>query len=104
MVAFAEHVAAPSEERASLIEVTAVEQKERRVEILVEDADAKQMLIEKEVVAQGVREREDDWFLLLDVPVREPSFVAGTAHFPSRSSCFLVLFHVNYLTVRLHSV
>ncbi|XP_030605420.1 titin-like isoform X3 [Archocentrus centrarchus] len=67
-----EHFAAPSEERVSLIEGTAVEQKERRVDLLVEDA--KQMLTEKQVVAQTVRER-DDWFLLLDVPVREPSFV-----------------------------
>ncbi|XP_012780129.2 uncharacterized protein LOC101474537 isoform X6 [Maylandia zebra] len=77
-VTFSERIAAHPEERASLIEVTALEQRERRVDILVEGADAKQMLPEREGVAllQDVKEREDDWFVLLDVPIRQPSFVA----------------------------
>lgn len=65
--------------------MTALEQRERRVDILVEGADAKQMLPEREGVAllQDVKEREDDWFVLLDVPIRQPSFVApGRADFP----------------------
>ncbi|XP_042079711.1 uncharacterized protein LOC102295024 isoform X7 [Haplochromis burtoni] len=77
-VTFSERIAAHPEERASLIEVTALEQRERRFDILVEGADAKQMLPEREGVAllQDVKEREDDWFVLLDVPIRQPSFVA----------------------------
>uniref|UniRef100_A0A669DAY9 Protein 4.1 n=1 Tax=Oreochromis niloticus TaxID=8128 RepID=A0A669DAY9_ORENI len=73
-VTFSERIAAPPEERASMIEVTALEQRERRVDILVEGADAKQTLPEREGV--GGKEREDGWFVLLDVPIRQPSFVA----------------------------
>ncbi|KAL3980882.1 ubiquitin carboxyl-terminal hydrolase 5/13 [Sarotherodon galilaeus] len=77
-VTFSERIAAPPEERASMIEVTALEQRERRVDILVEGADAKQTLPEREGVAllQDAKEREDDWFVPLDVPIRQPSFVA----------------------------
>ncbi|XP_039885469.1 uncharacterized protein LOC120732150 isoform X7 [Simochromis diagramma] len=77
-VTFSERIAAHPEERVSLIEVTALEQRERRFDILVEGADAKQMLPEREGVAllQDVKEREDDWCVLLDVPIRQPSFVA----------------------------
>uniref|UniRef100_A0A668SAF1 Protein 4.1 n=2 Tax=Oreochromis aureus TaxID=47969 RepID=A0A668SAF1_OREAU len=73
-VTFSERIAAPPEERASMIEVTALEQRERRVDILVEGADAKQTLPEREGV--GGKEREDGWFVLLDVPITQPSFVA----------------------------
>lgn len=62
---------------------------------MVEGADAKQMLPEREGVAllQDVKEREDDWFVLLDVPIRQPSFVApGRADFPLRSCCFFIHF------------
>lgn len=74
-----------------MIEVTALEQRERRVDILVEGADAKQTLPEREGV--GGKEREDGWFVLLDVPIRQPSFVApGRADFPLRSCCFFIHF------------
>lgn len=62
---------------------------------MVEGADAKQMLPEREGVPllQDVKEREDDWFVLLDVPIRQPSFVApGRADFPLRSCCFFIHF------------
>lgn len=65
------------EELVSLVEMTTVEWRERRVEAVVEDADMKQVLREKQVVVlpQGEREREDHWFVLLDVPTRKSSFV-----------------------------
>lgn len=74
------------EERASLVEITPVERREKRVEIVVEDLEIKQVLSEKQVAAlpQAMRELEDDWFVLLDVPTREPSFVPpGIADFSS---------------------
>lgn len=74
------------EERVSLVEITAVDRREKRVEVVVEDTDIKRVLSEKQVVAlpQAVREIEDDWFVLLDVPTREPSFVPpGIVEFPS---------------------
>lgn len=78
-----------------MIEVTALEQRERRVDILLEGAAAKQTLPEREGVAflQDAKEQEDDWFVLLDVPIRQPSFVApGRADFPLRSCCFFIHF------------
>ncbi|KAM9722957.1 uncharacterized protein ACNS7B_018509 isoform 3-T5 [Menidia menidia] len=57
----------------SVTEVTVVEQREKRAEVLLEDTEIKQMPVE----------REDDWFVLLDVAVREPSYAppASTAEF-----------------------
>lgn len=65
------------EERVSLVEMTTVERREKRVEAAVEDAEIKQVLREKRVVVlpRAKREIEDDWFVLLDVPTREPSYV-----------------------------
>ncbi|KAI3360936.1 hypothetical protein L3Q82_013144, partial [Scortum barcoo] len=76
-VAVAERVEVSPEERVSVVEVTAIEQREKRVEAVVEDTEIKRVPSEKQVVAlpQAVREIEDDWFVLLDVPTREPSFV-----------------------------
>ncbi|KAM4581075.1 uncharacterized protein PAE49_005741 isoform 3-T4 [Odontesthes bonariensis] len=53
-------------EGVSLTDVAAVEQREKRAEILVEDLEVRGTPVEK----------EDDWFMLLDVAVREPSYVA----------------------------
>lgn len=104
-----------TDERVSPIEMTAVEQREKRVEVVVEDTEIKQELSEMQVVtlSQAAKEIEDDWFVLLDVPIREPSSVpAGTAncllHF-----CFLNLsiktemlifspFWLKCLTVLIH--
>ncbi|XP_070767718.1 uncharacterized protein [Enoplosus armatus] len=76
-VAVAERVEVSPEVHVSLVEVTTTERREKRAEIVVEDTEMKQVLSEKQVVAlpQAVREIEDDWFVLLDVPTREPSFV-----------------------------
>lgn len=64
------------EELVSLVEMTTVEWRERRVEAAVEDADMKQVLRDKQVVVppQGETEIEDDWFVQLDVPTRKSSF------------------------------
>ncbi|XP_070690933.1 uncharacterized protein [Pempheris klunzingeri] len=71
-VAVARRVEVSPEEHVSQVEIAAVERK--RAEVVVEDAE---VLSVKPVVAlpQAVREIEDDWFVLLDVPSREPSFV-----------------------------
>ncbi|XP_008294726.1 titin-like isoform X4 [Stegastes partitus] len=63
-----------SEDRVSVIEVTAVQRREKQVEIVVEETEMKER--EKQVAAplQDVKERDDDWFVLLDVPIQEPSF------------------------------
>lgn len=82
----AERVEVSPEEHVSPVAITAVERREKRVEAVVEDTEIKQVLSEKQVVAlpQAVREIEDDWFVLLDVPTREPSFVPpGIVEFPS---------------------
>ncbi|XP_062254580.1 uncharacterized protein LOC133964485 isoform X4 [Platichthys flesus] len=65
------------EERASLVEITTTEQMETRVEVVVEDAQIKQEPCETGIVArpQAVKAIEDDWFILLNVPIREAAFV-----------------------------
>ncbi|XP_078109293.1 uncharacterized protein LOC144519766 isoform X4 [Sander vitreus] len=75
-VAVAERVKMSPEERVSLVEITTIERREKRVEIMAEDTEIK-VLSEKQVVAlpQAVRAIEDDWFVLLDVPTRESSYV-----------------------------
>ncbi|XP_068999115.1 uncharacterized protein [Embiotoca jacksoni] len=75
-VVAAERMEVSPEEHVSRIEL-AVEQREKRAEVLIEDTAVRQMLSENQPVAlpQGVKETEDDWFVLLDVPIREPSFV-----------------------------
>nr|XP_046256671.1 uncharacterized protein LOC124065372 isoform X14 [Scatophagus argus] len=76
-VAFAQGVEVSPEEHVALVEVTTVERREEAVEVVVEDTDMKQVQSEQkvDVLPQGVREIEDDWFVLLDVSPREPSFV-----------------------------
>ncbi|XP_039973220.1 uncharacterized protein LOC120783904 isoform X3 [Xiphias gladius] len=76
-VAVVERVQVSPEEHVSLTEVATIEQREERVEVVVEDAEIKQELSEKQVEAlpQALKEIEDDWFMLLDVTIREPSFV-----------------------------
>ncbi|XP_032374153.1 uncharacterized protein LOC116690995 isoform X6 [Etheostoma spectabile] len=75
-VAVSERVKVSPEEHFSLVEITAIVRREKRVEIMAEDTDIT-VLGEKQVVAlpHAVREIEDDWFVLLDVPTREPSYV-----------------------------
>lgn len=83
-VAVVERVQVSPEEHVSLTEVATIEQREERVEVVVEDAEIKQELSEKQVEAlpQALKEIEDDWFMLLDVTIREPSFVPpGMANF-----------------------
>ena len=70
------------EEGASLIDEIAVKQREKRIEIVVKDIEIKQ--IPSEIA--------DDWFVLLEVPVRAPTFVPpGTADFPP-PICLLCVF------------
>lgn len=67
-----------AEERVSVVEMTAVEQREKRVEVVMKDTEIKQELSDKQVVTppQAVKDIGDDWFVLLDV--RDPSS-PGTA-------------------------
>ncbi|XP_045901680.1 uncharacterized protein LOC123968783 isoform X1 [Micropterus dolomieu] len=76
----AEHVEVSQEERVSLVEVTTIEWREKRVEVVVAGTEITEIQSEKQVVAvsQALREIEDNWFVLLDVPAREPSFVPVT--------------------------
>lgn len=92
----------------SVIQVATVEQREKRVAVVVEDAEVKQELIKKRVTAvpQVVREIEDDWFILLDLPIRQPTYVPpGITDFLSPveySICHL--FWLNCLMALLHSL
>ncbi|XP_029360050.1 titin homolog isoform X2 [Echeneis naucrates] len=76
-VAFSERAQVSPEEFVPPIQVGSIEQREKRLEVVVEDKEMKQELVEKRVLAlpQAVREVEDDWFVLLDLPIREPAFV-----------------------------
>ncbi|XP_026226577.1 uncharacterized protein LOC113169408 isoform X3 [Anabas testudineus] len=68
-----ERVEVSAEERVSVVEMTAVEQREKRVEVVMKDTEIKQELSDKQVVTppQAVKDIGDDWFVLLDV--RDPS-------------------------------
>lgn len=76
-VAVSTRVEVLPEERISPVAMTAVEWREEIVEAVAEDAEMKQVQREKQVVdlPQAERRMEDDWFRLLDLPTREPSFV-----------------------------
>ncbi|XP_067366244.1 uncharacterized protein [Channa argus] len=76
-VAVGEHVQVSTEEGVSLIEMTAVEQRVKTVELGEEDTNIKPELSDRKVVVllQSVKEMEDDWFVLLDVPIKETSLM-----------------------------
>lgn len=65
------------EELVSVVPLTAGQEGEDRVGIEAADAELEGALIEARVVALpvGVRERDDVWFVLLDVPERTPTYV-----------------------------
>ncbi|XP_029307448.1 uncharacterized protein LOC115021278 isoform X4 [Cottoperca gobio] len=71
-VAVADRVEVSPEERVSLVEITTIERREKRVMVVVEDSEINQVLSEKQVALPQI---EDDWFVLLDVSTREPSYV-----------------------------
>lgn len=96
-VAVSQHVEVFPEERVSLVEMTTVERREKRVEAVVDDAEMKQVLREKQVVLpQAEREIEDDWYVLLDVPTRKSSFVPPGIDTQSLQAYF-VIFGVSVL-------
>lgn len=66
-----------SEEPVSLVKVRTAEQREDRLESVVEEAERKPLLQEQQevVLLQSERNIDDDWFVLLDVPIREASYV-----------------------------
>lgn len=71
-------VAAKVKKDSSLVEMTALEHRERQEEFVIgEEKEVK----EQEFIAlpQAARELEDDWFLLLDVPSREPLFLPAVS-------------------------
>lgn len=73
------------ERSASLVNVIAIEQLQ---ETLAEEAERKPPVIWKEqqevALVKSKRNIEDDWFLLLDVPTRKPSFAPPGSNFISR--------------------
>ncbi|XP_042345169.1 uncharacterized protein LOC121945189 isoform X2 [Plectropomus leopardus] len=77
-VAAAERVEVSPGEHVSVVEITALERREKRGKIVEEETEMKVLSV-KQVVSlplpQAAREIEDDWFVLLEVPTREPSYV-----------------------------
>uniref|UniRef100_A0A8D2ZE27 Protein 4.1 n=1 Tax=Scophthalmus maximus TaxID=52904 RepID=A0A8D2ZE27_SCOMX len=88
-VAVVQHVQVSPQERVSLIEIATVELRGKRSEVVVDNTDVKQVPGEKQVaLPQAGKPREDDWFGLLDVPIREPAFVPQVTFdqvYPGRS-------------------
>ncbi|XP_054636954.1 uncharacterized protein LOC129184736 [Dunckerocampus dactyliophorus] len=76
----------PGKDDVSLADMTEVEMRDKPLAIgVVEETEIKDDLSLREVtmLSQGIREIQDDWFLLLDVPTRETQFVPpGIADFP----------------------
>ncbi|CAK6960484.1 uncharacterized protein LOC128367095 [Scomber scombrus] len=74
-VAVAERVDVSPEERVSVVAITSV--REKRGKDVVEEKEIKQKQSQEQVIAlpQAVRQIEDDWFVQLDIPTRESSFV-----------------------------
>lgn len=90
------------EERVSLVETTTIERIEKRVEVVVATTEIKKYLSEKQevVLPQAVREIEDDWFVLLDVATREPSFVPpGIVGFPYSPYKLILQFLMSHNTL-----
>ncbi|XP_034553554.1 titin-like [Notolabrus celidotus] len=75
--AVTEQVEVSPEGRVSVVEITTVERRERRLEVVVEEVEVTEAQSEKQVVTlpQTVRLIEDDWFLLLEGLTKEPSYV-----------------------------
>lgn len=109
LVAVVQHVQVSPQERVSLIEIATVELRGKRSEVVVDNTDVKQVPGEKQVaLPQAGKPREDDWFGLLDVPIREPAFVPqGIANFPlyafSAPQQRGLFFHHKCPTVVVHS-
>ena len=77
IVAVVERIAVESY-KAVVVEEAVVQKEEKKLSI---------KSIPELKISQPVRKRDDDWFVLLDVPVREPSFVPpGIANFLLHSS------------------
>ncbi|KAL6109075.1 uncharacterized protein ACO6RY_12286 [Pungitius sinensis] len=77
-VAAAERVDVSPEELVTVVVTLTVEQEgEDTVGIEAADAEMEGVLSEGQAAALpvGVRERDDDWFVLLDPPAREPTYV-----------------------------
>lgn len=88
----------------SLVKVGTVEQREERLESVVEEAERKLWLqeLQEAVVLPSERNVDDDWFVLLDVPIREAYYAPpGILH--SLQALFVpLLAGVSYK--RVHSV
>ncbi|KAM4601150.1 uncharacterized protein ACJ7VT_020965 isoform 2-T2 [Polymixia lowei] len=73
-VAVEDRVQMYAEERVSRVEMTTIVRKEQRSEVVVRDTEIKQQLSLKQDSVTTASEI-DDWFILLDLPPREPSVV-----------------------------
>lgn len=58
-------------ESISLVEMKTTQQKEKTIEAVIDDTKLEQVIF----LPQTQREREDVWFVLLDVPKRKSLFV-----------------------------
>ncbi|XP_062421474.1 uncharacterized protein LOC119198074 isoform X3 [Pungitius pungitius] len=76
-VAAAERVDVSPEERVPVVTLTVDQEGEDTVGIEAADAEMEGVLSEGQAAALpvGVRDRDDDWFVLLDPPAREPTYV-----------------------------
>ena len=86
IVTMAEYVQVYSEERIStVVETVAVVESRKEVvieEIMVQKEEKKvpKQIIPEQQISQPVAERDDDWFLVLDVVPKETSFVPPGTH------------------------
>lgn len=86
LVTIAEYVQVyPEESTSTGVEAAVVVESRKEVvveEIVVQKTDKKlpKQIIPEQKISQPVRERDDDWFLLLDVVPRETSFVPPGTH------------------------
>lgn len=89
-----------AEEDVSLTDVI-VEMRDDPVDVLIKETEIKEDLSRNEVtmLSQSVREIDDDWFLLLDVPTRELQFVPpGIADLPHTLPYFMKPSLISYLS------
>jgi len=96
LVTLAEYVQVYPEESVSAVaETIAVEsKKEVVVEVTVVQKEEKKLpmqIVPEMKISQPVRERDDDWFLLLDVVPRQTSYVPPGTHSLQRP--FFFSFH-----------
>lgn len=85
LVTMAEYVQVYPEERISTVAKTITEESGKEVvvqETVVHKEDKKlpKQIIPEQKISQPIRQRDDDWFLLLDLVPRETAYVPPGTH------------------------